>query len=444
MSTPSKDPRDLYKSIVLRRNLPREYRKDRDSGFARLLASVGECYNNAGGLFGKHNFYGETYVEAQFDTLAMESHPLLAIGDISWTSVLKGTAGTTFTYLVRDGVGSSVEVRDDQWFNVDTLTWEDRPGNVGALIGQPLGAETITIQDLEDEIIAVSILVEFETRDVTHAAELIESNDGSGVGVFVATGQDRSAVDQARDSMFVDTSEGRYLTAIGENNGVVRPPQSPFDDQLYRKITQILSWLPKTPMLVPYRLAEAIFGTQEQLGTNAWQFYEVNPNEIIFECPGELLSANNEIASYLHGWAGKTEVVAGPTNTITAKGTDARLAVASSNLNGRSLYLYYSSAWNTYSITSASYNVGTTLNTFILNAATVPSGNGFPLYIDIPGVNSFRGDVMLPSAALIAGTPNPPSMDLVYLFGKGLLDIFEFYMVEFVRAAGVSLRTEIL
>jgi hypothetical protein len=318
----SDDPRDLYKSIILRNNMGRVYRRDRESTLAKVLAALGESDNALGGLFGARNFYGAT---------------------------------------------------DSPW------------------------------------------------------------ND-----------QDRSAIDQARDSMFLDTSEGKFLTVLGGNYGVPRPSASPFDDDLYRSVIPILAWLPKTPMLVPYRLAEAIFGTQESLGADAWAFYEVNANEIIFELPGSLITGSNVNASYMHGWPGYATAVGGPTDEITAIGTDARESVENDDLNGRTLWLYHTGAWQEYTITNAAYDAGTLTNTFTLDTADVPTGNSMPMFIDIPEANSFRGDFMLADASEAAGDPNPPSDDLVYLFGRGRLDIFTFYMSDFVRAAGVVLRTEVL
>lgn len=262
------------------------------------------------------------------------------------------------------------------------------------------------------------------------------------------TDQDRSAVDQARDSMLVNTASGKHLTDLGANYGVPRPPQSPYDDELFRRIIPVLAWLPKTPYLVPYRLAEVIFGTQavvlDTIGY-AWQFYEVNANEIIFECPIDLIKGDTSTAGYMHGYPGNTDAVVGLTDTFTSTGPDARLAVANSNLAGRTLYMFHTGAWQTYSIVSATYNAGTQVNTIVVGAATIPSGNNYPFYIDVPAANSWNpGDYMLDDASLAAGSPQPDADRLVYLFGKGRLDIFEFYMNNFVRASGVTLRTEVL
>lgn len=272
-----------------------------------------------------------------------------------------------------------------------------------------------------------------------------------GETTLPASGQDRSAIQQAHDSMLVDTAEGAFLTSLGANYGVPRPPQSPFDDTLYRKMIQILAWLPKTPMLVPYRLAEAIFGTQAALIVaydRAWAFYEVNPNEIIFECPLELIQGDNAIASYMHGYSGSAASTGGPSNTFTNLGTNANLAASGSTVVGRTCYLFHTGVWNTYTITSCIYDAVLKKNTFQVSVASIPLLNGTPFFIDIPGANAFPGDFMLANASLAADAPlpsdTPPSASLVYLFGQARLDILAFYLNNFARASGVVLRTEVL
>lgn len=257
--------------------------------------------------------------------------------------------------------------------------------------------------------------------------------------------QDRSAIRAVRDSMLLHSAEGKFLTEVGGNYGVVRPPASPFDDELFRAVIPVMAWLPKTITHTAYALAAAIFGSQEDIvaaGGVAWQFYEVNANEIIFEIPNVLLEGNtNATASYLHGYPGFATAIAGPTNIVTVEGDDAAVAIASGNYAGVKMYLFYSGVWNEHTINSHSY-AGST-NTFTMSASTVPTLASAPMFIDIPGTSSFRGDFMAEDASVAAGGVNPPSDDLVYLYGQGKLDIFSFYF-DFVRAAGVVLRTEIM
>lgn len=447
MPLPSSDPRDLYKSIVLRESLQRSFNRDREGGWARRLAAIGESDNRIGGLFGKENFYGETLIPGEFTPATDLDTPIVSTTSLVWSPVIIGRASATFTYSVIDG-GAILFVRENQRWDPNLATWVDAPGNIGVLIQHPFIAPIWQFQFLENSLTSLAgDLMAFQARDILHPTALIAGAAVSGSGKFRATDQDRSAIRQVRDSMFIDTAEGKYLTRCGANQGVPRPPQSPFDDTLFRKIIPILSWLPKTPKLVAYRLAEAIFGTQADLiaaNGRAWEFFEVNPNEIIFECPVELISANQSIASYMHGYPGSTLAIVGPTNTFTFIGSDARKAGSGNSINGRTVYLFFGGVWNTYTISSASYNAGTQTNTIVVSAATIPTGNNYPFFVDIPGANSFPGDFMLASAAVVGGDLNPPTSQLVYLYGQGLLDIFSFYMDNFVRAAGVVLRKEIL
>jgi hypothetical protein len=350
-----------------------------------------------------------------------------------WTAVLTTivVGVTSFTINVSESLPLGLEVRDNEYYD-SVLGWQPSLGNVGVEIGGDGGPLTVTVAELEAAINATSQLLRVTTNDVVNAALVVAEQVPKAGPIDFSQAVDRSAIDQARDSMMWNTATGKFLTELGANYGIPRPPQSPFDDELYRRVGQVLGWLPKTPLLVTVRLAEAIFGTQQA-------------NEIIFECPIDAIAGDTSTAGYMHGYPGHTEAVVGLTATITFVGPDARLSVSGSNLNGRSLYLFHTSAWQTYTISSASYDSTTELNTIVLNAATVPTGNNYRFFIDVPGVNSWNpGDFMEDDASIEAGGLNPPSSHLVYLFGKGKLDIFEFYMNNFVRAAGVTLRTEVL
>lgn len=260
------------------------------------------------------------------------------------------------------------------------------------------------------------------------------------------SGQTKSTIAEAKDALFLDTSGGAYLTTIGRNVGVVRPPPSPFDDELFRKIIPVLAWLPKTILHTSIRLAEAVFGTQAALelaGQRAWQFYEVNPNEIIFECPQDLITGSQANASYLHGVSGNLSAITGPTGVITYVGSDANVA-ASGGVALRTIYIYHTGAWTPYTISSSTYNTITKVNTLVVSPATVPTGAGNPFFVDIPSTTSFAGDYMLSDATVAADGTNPPVASLVYLFGRGVLDIFTFYEQEYLRASGVVLRIELI
>ncbi len=466
--TASTDVKDLYKAILLLQSLPPSFNRLKTGGFGKALAACGQIDNNIGGLFGKANFLGETSLlignvgtisaatglsyenttAAPPGTIPPTGAQMFSTGPQAWAAVLStiSPAATSISIATNDGYPLLIDVRDNfYWDDQTTLSWVPFPGCLGIKIGTAGG--TFTFAMLEAAINSTSQLFRVTTPSPGGSSVIQELTTLLGP-VNLDNVQDRSAIDQARDSMLVNTASGKALTDLGANYGVPRPPQSPFDDELFRQIIPVLAWLPKTPLLVTYKLAEVIFGTQAAVKASygyAWQIYEVNPNEIIFECPLGLISGNLQVASYMHGYPGTTGAVTGPTNTITNVGSDARLSVSGSNLTGRTIYVFFGGVWNTYTISSSSYNAGTQTNTFILSAATVPTGDSYPFFIDVPGSSSWNpGDFMLADATVAADGTNPPHADLVYLFGKARLDIFEFYMNNFVRAAGVSLRSEVL
>jgi hypothetical protein len=264
--------------------------------------------------------------------------------------------------------------------------------------------------------------------------------------------QTQSAIDEARAQLFVDSAEGEFLSTIGRMNGVPRPPQDPNNEAMYSALIQVLARSPKTVQVTCYRLAEVLFGTQaaiEAAGGRAWQFYEPNPNEIVFECPMELIAGSNANASYLHGDGGDHAMcVGGPSDTITVKGKDLTGVADPGAISGLTLNLYYSSAWNAHTVDTITYDSGTDTSTIVVTAATVPALAGVPWTIEVTEGDSYRGDYMAEDATEEAGQTSPtataPVEDRVYLFGKGLLDIFTFYMDLLVRAAGVLLRVEMI
>jgi len=568
----SSDARDLYKSIVLRESLPPAYRRDRESGWAKRLACIGESGNNIGGLFGKDNFRGETTIGGlgigglyPLSSQAMNSavgfgswgfgwlcnevsgdlQPIFggvpltrstgnaiyglpgplspntvdtAIGVFAQTpdstnASFIGTAGTfdvgaadDFAMMAVVKVTSHGGVSGSARFcnkstgggnGYDFVTGGVNANKLKFLVqsgGVPTSVVTTDVVPAGEWVIVLAVVdraaqkikTSFRTMSghfsISASASFSSSLANVGVfqgfgvalggagifcaAMFIATGlgaafgligrmdsamynfaqslfhsQDISAIEQARNTMFWDSAQGQHLTRLGSNFGVPRPPQSPFDDELYRSIGQILSWLPKTPLLVTYRLAEAIFGTQADLQASigvSWKIYEVNPNEFIFECPVLLIAGNPAIASYLHGYPGTLTAVG--TTTITFVGTDARLAAVT--LVGLTLRAFIGGVWTSFTISSASYVTSTKVNTLVLSGA-VTAGN-YQFYIDIPEVSSFLGDFMLASASVAGGGLNPPTSQLVYLYGQGRLDIFSFYFDNFVRAAGVILRKEVL
>lgn len=228
-----------------------------------------------------------------------------------------------------------------------------------------------------------------------------------------------SAIQDAKASLLVDTAEGNYLSIIGQNYGVPRPRQSVSDD-LYRRLVQVLAWQPKAILFTVYKLLEAVFGSQATIiagGDRPWRVYEVNANEIIIELPVALISANQETASYLHGWSGYAHVPSGPTNTFTTPGDIT--SAAGVTLVGMDLHVLISGTWTTYQVTSASYNSETDTSTVVVNAATLPAGGGL-FYLEVPGddIASYRGDYLATGGAVSTySTTAGPNTNTIQVLG---------------------------
>jgi hypothetical protein len=207
-----------------------------------------------------------------------------------------------------------------------------------------------------------------------------------------------SAIQQARLSMLVEYAEGEYLAALAQNYGVPRPVVLT-DEEMFRDYVKLLSWLPKTIKFTVYKALEIAFGTQAALvaaGQRAWEVYEVKNNELLVEVPLALITSNNEVSSYLHGFT--AEMLVGTTDTIVIVSGDARLSSATT-LVGKTIgaYVRNSETWETDTIASVSYNAGTDQTTLTLstNWSDVPAV-GDRMYIEIPGdgTASYRGDYL--------------------------------------------------
>jgi hypothetical protein len=218
----------------------------------------------------------------------------------------------------------------------------------------------------------------------------------------------RSAMQNVKRALFVDTAQGADLTTIGDNYGVPRPAQV-VSDALYARLLQVLAFLPKTTLATLYRLLTAVFGSQDAftaVNTRPWRIYEVNPNEYIIELPLALLAATNETASYLHGWSGYASVtVAG--DTFTTPG-DLGIEVGS-------LLHVLNGTWVSHSVATRTYNAGTNLTTVTVTAPSLPLGGGL-FYAEVPGdgLMSYRGDFLATGGFVGTYTtlPGPPTATL--------------------------------
>lgn len=222
-----------------------------------------------------------------------------------------------------------------------------------------------------------------------------------------------SAIQQAKDMLFVDTALGPFLTALGQNYGIPRPRLAPADDETYRLIIQAIAFLPKTILSTLYYLMQAVFGSQAvytTFGQRPWRIYEVNPNEFIIEIPYELLGTSNENASYLHGFAGL--VLAGATSTVISCQGDARAAAV--DVVGLGLSIWSGTAYEEHSITAVTYDPSTNLSQLtVVSAFSFTPAPNAPFFITVPGdtLSSFRGDYLAPIWYL-RGTLTSSDLDL--------------------------------
>ena len=228
-----------------------------------------------------------------------------------------------------------------------------------------------------------------------------------------AVDKDHSAIQRARFSMLVAYAEDKFLSILGQNVGVPRPPVDGTDDELMRRLLQVLSWQPKTILFTLYALMTAVFGSQESYTVDdrrPWRIYEFT-NEIVIELPFALIGASNENASFLHGFSGYGFVTGGPANTFTAKGNASE--ASATTLVGKNLRFNTApNTWTDYTVLTVSYDSVNDVSTITVSASTLPDGGGY-FYVEVPGDNtsSYRGDYLASSGftTSYSTTAGPPT-----------------------------------
>jgi hypothetical protein len=78
----------------------------------------------------------------------------------------------------------------------------------------------------------------------------------------------KSDIKEAKDQLFLDSSDGQYLTALSSNFGINRPKFGMSDDNLWRAIVRQLALDYKQIITVFYELLSDIFGPQRTVGTS--------------------------------------------------------------------------------------------------------------------------------------------------------------------------------
>lgn len=246
-----------------------------------------------------------------------------------------------------------------------------------------------------------------------------------------------SMIQQVRRSLLVASAAGIYLDAVGNNRGVPRPDNTS-DEELYRSVIKALAWLPKSILLSYYALLSAVFGSQAQAKLQvgrSWKLYEVNANEVILELPSELIFSAPEVSSYMHGVSGYASVLPpGPSNTFTTTG-DVRVGSATT-LVGAAIQVFFSGAWNDYTVSSVSYSSTTNLSTVIVSAATIPAGGG-PFSIVIPGdgTSSSPGDYLAASEFISSFTTGAGPTDTISVLGDATTTLAVGHVVSLTVGA---------
>lgn len=250
-----------------------------------------------------------------------------------------------------------------------------------------------------------------------------------------------SAIKQAKDMLFSDTSVDIYLSRLFGNYGVARPIANPSDDVMYRQIGQLLATQPKTRGIrVVYQLLEILFGTQASLvavSRRPWQIYETKPNVLTVEVPQDLIVAGLANATYLHGLGGYDgSSGAGTTNQLLVYRSEdfTRAAVPMAGLS-----IYINNVQHT--ITGITYDATQGLNTFTTLDNITANLVSARWYVNIPAANSFTGSYLVPDANTSESTvDDQPAI----AFGPGLVDIFVQYMTQIAKAAGVVLDVQLV
>lgn len=246
---------------------------------------------------------------------------------------------------------------------------------------------------------------------------------------------------------YLGTATDVYLSAMGSNVGVPRPPAAPFDDNMYRQIVSLLGFTSKCTLYTLYTLMDIVFGTRAFLsahGIRPWAIYVVNPCEIVIEIPGDLFGTTQENATYLHGIDGK-----GFTDPTLAKPYFYvyRNIPGEYNLNpyGMTLTYYDGSLWQTRIIQNWTWNGSFTELLLDSNMPINSVDTPYVISTDSPA-HTHTGDYLQSDAAIKADTATTPAHDLmVYLSGHGKLEVVDYYIdLGIVVAAGVVIRYEFL
>ncbi len=261
------------------------------------------------------------------------------------------------------------------------------------------------------------------------------------VDLTAAFGCSKSAIETAKDAMFLNTAVDRDLDRLGSMFLVPRPQPIGPNDAIYRKLIQLLAFSPKQVIKIVYDLLGVLFGTQQDIidgGGEPWKIFEVFVNEIIIEIPLSLTTSGLANATYLHGLGNDGNgFTTGVVTTFFVFGDD--FTKAASNFVGLNLTVDIAGTLTNFPIVSLTYDSTTKKNTFTITGALPATTSGLSWRVLIPASVSFIGDYLISSPSVAESTVDS---NIVVLFGEGLIDVFNDFMTNIVKASGIKVRIE--
>jgi hypothetical protein len=105
-----------------------------------------------------------------------------------------------------------------------------------------------------------------------------------------------SAVENAKEQIYVKLAQLQYLDALGSNVGVFRPTAVALADEQYRELIPALSFYPKQVVPTIKKVLDIFFTENNPRVT----IHEVNPNEIAIQIPSSVPSLRRSLKGSLH------------------------------------------------------------------------------------------------------------------------------------------------
>lgn len=105
-----------------------------------------------------------------------------------------------------------------------------------------------------------------------------------------------SAIQDAKDQLFVKYAQLSYLDSLGSNVGVFRPTAIGLADTQFRQLIPALSFYPKQVKPTIQRILEVFYGVNNP----SVQISESNPNEIVIQVPSSVPALRRTLKGSLH------------------------------------------------------------------------------------------------------------------------------------------------